>query len=117
MSRCSPGPWRRLPFKAGQAHTLIIVDANGDQVANVRGWAGDPDPAPANADLIAAAPELLVALHRIADPRMWRDGRPSGCDGDALWAGETPDGNEIDTGTPLSIARAAIAKATAGGTP
>lgn len=54
--------------------------------------------------------QLLEALKRIGDPRMWRK-----LNGELTWAGETPSGNEIETESPLAIAAAAIAAA--GGQP
>lgn len=57
---CSPGPWSRR-FNGA---SVIIEDANGKAVARVtpriRGEL--------NGHLIAAAPELLAALERLAHP-------------------------------------------------
>ena len=54
----SPGPWQRVSHRNAPTLSLTVVDANGDEVATVRGWAGDPSPHEADARLIARAPEL-----------------------------------------------------------
>lgn len=62
------GPWRRLPYQHGDGASLslrIVGDDGpytGDSVAEVRDGAGDyAAKAEANANLIAAAPELYTA--------------------------------------------------------
>lgn len=58
MSAHSPGPWTvELPDNG-----VVIADASGYTIAQVFGLAGV-----ANARLIAAAPELLEAVRRLAE--------------------------------------------------
>jgi hypothetical protein len=47
---------------------------------------------------------LLAACKRVGDRAMWRS-----LNGELVWRGETPDGNEIETQHPVSILQAAIA--------
>ena len=62
----TPGPWRYSP-----AHKDIISMANvgrDDLICDVRGSEhGSVIPSEANAQLIAAAPELVAALKRLSD--------------------------------------------------
>ncbi len=56
MSEHTPGPWTTSPDAVPDHHTQITVYAgNGDRVATVF-------QTPANASLIAAAPDMLEAL-------------------------------------------------------
>jgi hypothetical protein len=57
----TPGPWR-----VGPVDDTRVEDANGNEVAQIDGDYNHPDTWPlmeANARLIAAAPDLLAALH------------------------------------------------------
>lgn len=47
--------------------------------------------------------QLTEALGRLADRRMWRRRN-----GELVWAGETPDGNEVETDDPRDIAWRAL---------
>lgn len=85
----TPGPWRR---KSIPGHLFEIHDADENPIFRIR---GGMMPTLSDAVLIAAAPELLHALQRIADMRD-RDGNAIEMHRDELRA----------------IARTAIAKAT-----
>ncbi len=61
----SPGPWKRWQHPEANAPCLMIVDANGVDIATVRGWRGDPDHCEMDAALIASAPELLSILEEL----------------------------------------------------
>jgi hypothetical protein len=75
VSAHSPGPWREGPTSGiGQVGRLRIVDANGVQVADCESPKRDSNSLvfvrpfredTANAQLIAAAPELLDACRRL----------------------------------------------------
>lgn len=104
MSNPTPGPWKtdydliepRVQKIMGECYALPVFDALGDLVCYVAIPADaaeeDPEPAEANARLIAAAPELLEALVRLRDeevsfhcarfPResVQRDCANTGCD-------------------------------------
>src|ERR1700740_955914 len=59
----TPGPWREE--KTGQSGNILITDEQGVTVATC--WKQPLDPPewlPANARLIASAPDLLVGLER-----------------------------------------------------
>jgi hypothetical protein len=49
-------------------------------------------------DTIKALEDALVAIERVGDPSMWRN-----LNGELVWRGETPDGNEIETQDPRQI--------------
>lgn len=80
--KSSPGPWNAtvsiMPdtYSAGR---LIIEDCNGNSVCatSLRGVQGDIDKMHANANLIAAAPELLDTRQGNERP-VWR--RPASPD-------------------------------------
>jgi hypothetical protein len=84
MSKHTPGPWYIDPIKAHANGNRRIMAEQCTPVAVV------PDHLVADARLIAAAPDLLTALHEIAE---WTDRY-------------TTPGHPIST-----VARAAIAKA------
>lgn len=87
-----PGPWRYgVPAKGGRG---VVVDANGNVVCVVEGGPLRREVTVANAQLIAAAPDLLACLEQMVE-RHEALGRP-----DDGW-----DGRYIDE------AKAAIAKA------
>jgi len=58
----TPGPWKR-EAKTGR-NRFRITDARGHQVADTNTYNEDAE---ANADVIAAAPELLEALQELVD--------------------------------------------------
>jgi hypothetical protein len=64
VSAHTPGPWRRAG-KLGHAE-WITTDSGEAQIATVYGPSITPSSA-ANADLIAAAPEILQALRVLLD--------------------------------------------------
>lgn len=66
MSRHTPGPWRVWMKPAGRG-TVPFVQAEGDSeaIAQVFGGERSSEAREANANLIAAAPELLEALKNI----------------------------------------------------
>lgn len=47
---------------------------------------------------MTARESAIEAIRRVRDPRMWRI-----VNGDLHWRGETPDGNEIETESPLVL--------------
>lgn len=96
----TPGPWRRVhdhPNIECTNSIAYIRPTNGallrDEIATLYSCDDDPEQS-ANANLIAAAPELLVALRDLV----------ARCDGHA---GVLADGSNIDT----LAAHVAIAKA------
>ena len=97
MSKHTPGPWRVVgPYVSIDFAVVCKYCDNG--VGPVQWVASPADPvALANARLIAAAPDLLVALQSIADSEEY--------DGDSF---------VCDFATLQGVARAAIAKATGG---
>ena len=58
----TPGPWAANRFK----HGAPLVEGGGHEIARVAYWSGSENASEvdANAHLIAAAPDLLAALHR-----------------------------------------------------
>ena len=60
MIKHTPGPWRASPYSSIVG---IAITAPSAHIAGVR---GDVEIATANAKLIAAAPDLAMALHQIA---------------------------------------------------
>ena len=92
----TPGPWFWNPYRTTitQADPSLPPQPDKHTVALFYQGHGVPPPRPADARLIAAAPDLLAALEAIANPRR---GTPE----------ETWDVQEIG-----DFARAAIAKAT-----
>jgi hypothetical protein len=64
----TPGPWTYEPEEEGYAGAIVAET----------GWICDfdTDPSPANARLIAAAPDLLDALCMVLDDPDALDGRP-----------------------------------------
>jgi len=64
----TPGPWQAVSMTA---YTYVILDLDGDAVgtAVARSSYEPPDTPLANARLMAAAPDLLAALQRIATMR------------------------------------------------
>ncbi len=61
----TPGPW------TVNGREIVGPDDSGVIVARLPDWgilADGPDPAPANAALIAAAPAMLAALQRLTHP-------------------------------------------------
>lgn len=73
MSKHSPGPWRW--DEGGIAYGTVLRDANDGEVLqgyddgnDGRYVRGKVDVSEADARLIAAAPELLALVRRMADP-------------------------------------------------
>lgn len=99
----TPGPW--ICNKLG----LVSADAGSMQIARVGAPSEDPDENVSNGLLIAAAPELLEALEKIADLR-----------GRTVYRRPENDGQPFMKGANVAfeqaadIADAAIAKATDG---
>lgn len=61
----TPGPWYRDGYKDDVCRSVIVRDATGFEVALTRHWGVQEREA--NANLIAAAPEMFAALkHLIA---------------------------------------------------
>lgn len=84
----TPGPWR-----VGPIDDTRVEDAHGNEVAQIDGDYNQPETWPlmeANARLIAAAPELLLALNELLDAyskpdeRLCCDGRDCGCMGSTV---------------------------------
>lgn len=100
----TPGPWAVYENK-GSTRLRIMSDAVPYDVATMN-HAGSEEAEAANAALVAAAPELLVALKAILDGGYWDD------DGDYVIP-HKPRENDEDTSDPdcLVAAGAAIAKA------
>lgn len=63
MSSHAPAPWKRDGYKNDAVSSVIIRDATGFEIANVRHWGIRETDASAN--LIAAAPEMLEALQQL----------------------------------------------------
>lgn len=87
----TPGPWKAIPWQC-HAATSVVVERDGTviQVAECSGFGRMSDESIADARLIAAAPDLLLALGMLTDTIAF------------LMAGEVEQ----------KLARAAIAKAT-----
>ena len=67
MTAHTPGPWTYRPMpEPDSAHTYWIDGPHGEPVAEVCEFRPDDSANDANARLIAAAPELLAALQRLA---------------------------------------------------
>lgn len=65
MAKHTPGPW-----VTSATDDTVVIDATGREVAAIDGDYNDPDTWPqmeANARLIAAAPDLLLALREARD--------------------------------------------------
>lgn len=63
----TPGPWRRaLSGAANQPGTIIVAQGDSRYVASVN-YRGSVDRTSADADLIAAAPELLETCKRLME--------------------------------------------------
>jgi hypothetical protein len=71
MSKHSPAPWTRCGQKDDPCGSAIIMAANGFEVANSRSFLVEEYEA--NANLIAAAPEMLSALKGFV--KAWSEGR------------------------------------------
>lgn len=92
----TPGPWTHYPFLSGsENHSGFGVNGNGFRLASAHPIDSDGNEGEANARLIAAAPELLMALAWLVG---LKDERPSD------YAEQKP--------LAWAAARAAIAKAT-----
>lgn len=64
----TPGPWKASPSGDGYLITRNDVFVVGHSLGAVRpSQAADEDACEANARLIAAAPDMLAALRRVAD--------------------------------------------------
>ena len=63
LNQFTPGPWR-LGLQPGP----IIYGPLGEQIAGLRGSSLGYEETVANARLIAAAPDLLLALERLIHP-------------------------------------------------
>jgi len=68
----TPAPWffgvAKIPSLSGDLlHIVVVQTPNADRVIAILGLAGAPDEAEsiANSHLVAAAPELLVALEEL----------------------------------------------------
>lgn len=83
------GPW----YIAADAEGTMTTDSNGAQITMWPPQGGTVEQC-ANARLIAAAPDLLVALQMV----------------DRIWSNDQTA--NLDPESPLAIVRAAIAKAT-----
>ena len=101
MSGHTPGPWRTDDRYRG-AILAEVSSGPPPQVAMATGRGVEE--LDANASLIAAAPELLAALHALVDQYIAVVEAPSGAQG--AW-----DGNDDEE---IIAARNAIAKATGG---
>lgn len=66
MSGHTPGPWDWLArgANAGGGHHLYIIDATNRKIAALWGKAEEKE---ANAQLVAAAPDMLAALKVVAE--------------------------------------------------
>lgn len=60
----TPGPWR-VTLAYSNAHNCLDVWGNGLLIAECRHYKVDPGMSAANANLIAAAPDMLAALQLI----------------------------------------------------
>lgn len=103
------GPWQAMPV-TGQ--TIIVLNYDSYPTAFVPGWTDNPETtseAQANARLIAAAPDMLMALQAL--DASWTETFPDGPDGDRRWVGGLGTLSD-ETVTIWRTIRAAIAKAT-----
>jgi len=95
MSNYTPGPWRHEPHQASHGDKIAVVDAIGRILALIPGHKATDK---ANAQLIAAAPELLEALQYAREELAMRI--------------EEDGGTEYSVAKGCRILDAAIAKAT-----
>lgn len=58
----TPAPWTVNPLEGDDTPMVLIVDSNGNLICSTEGQGDDLTHTEANANLIAAAPELLEAL-------------------------------------------------------
>jgi hypothetical protein len=72
MSEHTPGPWHVEPLES-ETDALAICKAHDGAVATIVPWDTLDETDYANACLIAAAPELLEVLERIAND--WEEGK------------------------------------------
>lgn len=72
MAKHTPGPWQFLPHRASLVHS--VVSQNSGIICEV--YISEPDKiaADANANLIAAAPDLLEACQQLME--FWDNGTP-----------------------------------------
>jgi len=104
----TPGPWR-IQQESVDTQWHIITAAGGRIMANIHIETGNAMDA-ANARLIAAAPELLEALKRLA--RTYVSTMESGRDRIIALGGDCDPVDVMERGDPyLRIAKEAIAKA------
>jgi len=106
----TPGPWwvERRVGDASQVNARHRGEGSSYCVASINHWEGDADRA--NARLIAAAPDLLEALKRLA--RAYVSTMESGRDRIVSLGGDCDPVDVMERGDPyLRIAREAIAKA------
>ncbi len=98
MSKHTPGPWRIKQSDSG--HWFVVSGGTGNPIAQTlrKVWRTEDE---ANARLIAAAPDLLAALEKLAQY----------ADTCELFLRETHPGKADALGKRVSCARAAIAKA------
>jgi hypothetical protein len=117
----TPAPWSRGIWEGNPEKVEIYAAKGADkfQIGEVSLWTDGPEEAMANANLIAAAPELLEVLSEIRirqaeDGKIWIVFRPSG-EKFAISAGieiKLEEGiQEIAMNSWLIKAKAAIAKA------
>ena len=99
MSKHTPGPWEKVYDTAGI--TRGIRGRHGPEIVNVINWNGisrsTSVTGQANANLIAAAPDLLEALQNISE--YWNQDQNEAAMADACWHA-------------IHTASAAVAKAT-----
>jgi hypothetical protein len=63
VSKCTPGPWQVVPADKAE-HSWVVGDAEGGSIASCEPmgpWMSHAE-ASANANLIAAAPDMLAVL-------------------------------------------------------
>jgi hypothetical protein len=117
MSKSTPGPWTVEEYGDDDTPALVIHKDTETRVCFMAtpGSHGDPAKIEADANLIAAAPEMLAALDQIEKSitEYLRDRAEAAADGAALSDWDFGEG----FGGSIDVIRDAIRKATGGGRP
>ena len=79
MTKHTPGPWELHAMDDQCMWSLRIRDGNGATIVAIKSRKPFSDADRANAHLMAAAPEMLAALHLVDKYLAWLNGTAVGC--------------------------------------